>query len=481
LPGRRNVGDESERIYSRVLAIGTQECAESDGRRGNCARTSGTCPGETSIALDLAYLQRGAGRAQLFSWGKTTEGIAPAAPNAYGSGSLSQCALTVILGAGCQNRSGRPLARARLLKMQSTPTAQSPSPLRGTSQSRLVALSTRTSAACQAAAHPFPPASHLKVHNMLDLMGVRVLVVGGGGFMGQHAVRALLRSGAEVRVLDTSARRSMASAEDDQRLHWIVGDATSDVTIAEAAHSCRIVIFLANVSLPGTSNSDIPEEISSHVYNTLKAAEVCAAQGVERFVFSSSGGTVYGVDSATPLSEDAVTVPKNAYGVSKLAIELYLRILRTTRSMRTLSLRIANPYGEGQLASRGQGFVAAVMEHIYFQSPLPIWGDGSTIRDFVYVGDVADAFVKAARYRGDASVLNVGSGIGHSLNQIIAKAERITGRQVNAKRDASRAIDVRSNILGITAIRKELQWKPVTGIDEGLEQTAEWWDRRSSV
>jgi len=311
----------------------------------------------------------------------------------------------------------------------------------------------------------------------IDLSGSCVLVMGGGGFIGRCTVESLLKAGARVRVIDIAGQQA-ADAPESRNLDWIVGSVADEALIASSAQMCDAAIFLASNSLPASANSDLAGEIGGHVRTAVKAAELCDAQGVGNFIFSSSGGTVYGLDSTQPLRETDHTRPKNAYGVSKLAVENYLRVLSSLRSMRCLSLRISNPFGAGQIARRGQGFIAAAMEHAFTGEPLTIWGDGSTVRDFVHLPDVADALVRATRYKGGHAVINIGSGRGHSLLEIVSKVEATTGRKIDLKLEPDRPIDVLVNILDVSLAAQELDWRPAPTLDEGLAATARWWRER---
>ena len=307
-----------------------------------------------------------------------------------------------------------------------------------------------------------------------DLAHQRVLVVGGGGFIGQHIVARLRAARAEVIVMDVFSRR-----EGPDDLEWIVGSAADQALLASAVAGCQTVIFLANSSLPGSANSDLAAEGNAHVGVTVKAAEICEEQGVTRFIFASSGGTVYGHDSDVPLQEDAPTAPRNAYGVSKLSIEHYLRLRGQLRRLDTLSLRISNPYGEGQRAHRAQGFIAAAMQHGMTGETMSIWGDGSVERDFVYVGDVADAFVRACAYPGGQSEINIGAGRSTSLLDILGAVETALARKIPVRFEANRAIDVKKNVLDIGRARTALDWQPQTELGTGLARTAAWWLARS--
>jgi len=198
---------------------------------------------------------------------------------------------------------------------------------------------------------------------------------------------------------------------------------------------------------------------------------------VKRFLFPSSGGTVYGTDPApgTALREDMATAPRNAYGASKLAIEHYLRLLNGLGRIATVSLRISNAYGEGQRAHRGQGFVAAAIRNALAGAPLEIWGDGSVERDFVHVSDVARAFVMAAHRDDPPPIVNIGSGVAVSLSEIVRRLEDALGQPVPVVHRAGRVVDVKRNVLDISRARATLGWTPEIRLEEGLARTVRWW------
>jgi UDP-glucose 4-epimerase len=298
----------------------------------------------------------------------------------------------------------------------------------------------------------------------------KVLIVGGGGFIGKKVVAAFVTAGARVSVLD------MVAADRDD-IEWSVGSLSDPTLFAAAAAGCDTVVFLANSSLPGSSHADLSAEIQAHVYVSIKAAEICNSVRVKTFIFASSGGTVYGYssDADTGLVETDPTRPINAYGVSKLAIEHYLRLLSDLRPMRTVSLRISNPYGEGQRAARGQGIIAAAMQHTVENTAMTIWGDGSAERDFLHVGDVAEAFVAAARYRGTERVFNIGSGTCWSLCDTLNAVQVATEQPLKIVYEDGRNVDVQRNQLDISLARRELGWAPQIELAEGLMRTAAWW------
>ena len=303
-----------------------------------------------------------------------------------------------------------------------------------------------------------------------NLYGSRVLVVGAGGFIGRHVMWALQKAGAAPIGMDLYPPSGTLLD-----FPWVLGNVADQALFATAAAGCEGVIFLANSSLPATANFDLAAEVGAHVQVSVKAAEICNDQGVKRFVFASSGGTVYGFESSIPLSEDFPTRPLNAYGVSKLSIEHYLRLIGTMRPMSTVSLRVSNPYGEGQLALRNQGFVAAAMQHAMAGTTMPIWGDGNVARDFIHVKDVANAFVAALAADTPPNTINIGSGVAVSLNRILSEIERATNRTVKVAFEQDRAVDVKCNVLDIKLAKETLDWVPTIDLNNGLLQTADWW------
>jgi UDP-glucose 4-epimerase len=149
--------------------------------------------------------------------------------------------------------------------------------------------------------------------------------------------------------------------------------------------------------------------------------------------------------------------------------------------MSTLSLRISNPYGEGQRAVRGQGVVAAAMQHAMTGDVMPIWGDGTIERDFIHVVDVASAFAVAASHRTSLSALNIGSGKGTSIKALLAMVEAAVGRPVRADYRHGRVVDVHRNVLDVEQAFAQLGWRPQIQLQAGLDRTADWWRRQHSV
>jgi UDP-glucose 4-epimerase len=308
-----------------------------------------------------------------------------------------------------------------------------------------------------------------KSAGFLDLHDSVVCVVGAGGFIGRAVVDVLAESGAKVVAF---ARRPV---ETSSPVRMVIGEAQDRDALAEGFAGCDTVVYLANVNVPGTANDDMASEIAAGLMAPIKAAQLAATLGVKRFIFPSSGGTVYGNQMTMPIPETALLAPLNAYGVSKLAAEHYLRILAEMRKISVCVLRVSNPYGEHQDSSRSQGFIGAAIRAALSGSTLRIFGGLETIRDFVYVRDVAEAIALACQDHGFWNILNVGSGVGSSLGQIVDMVQAITGEPIALEFTERRPVDVSVNILNVTRAAQTLGWKPQTDLSEGLRVTADWW------
>ena len=219
--------------------------------------------------------------------------------------------------------------------------------------------------------------------NQHSITGTKCLLLGGNGFIGKHVCQELLFSGADVTVLG----RTPNFVGVDVQYHNV--DLYKSELLVPYFQDIDVVICLAPSSLPATSNSNIENEITSHVKSTVKLAEIASEMGVKKFIFVSSGGTVYGENSEIFLTEKSVTWPISAYGVSKRAIESYLDIIAQNTGMKVISLRISNPYGLDQDGSRGQGIIAALLDSLTTSKKIEIWGDGSNVRDYIHVTDAA--------------------------------------------------------------------------------------------
>jgi UDP-glucose 4-epimerase len=302
---------------------------------------------------------------------------------------------------------------------------------------------------------------------------MKCVLLGGAGFMGSHLAERLLAAGHTVRVFDIHDR-GFADGARRRDLEWVRGDFLDPGAVAAAIAGCQGVFHLVSTTLPQSSNQNPAGDVADNIVGTLHLLEACRREGGRKIVFASSGGTVYGVPRAVPITEDHPTHPITSYGIGKLTIEKYLELYRVLHGVDYCVLRIANPFGERQRIASGQGAVTTFLQRACSGEPIEIWGDGSVVRDYLYVGDVAEALMRALDHRGERRIINIGSGVGRDLNEIIAAIETVIGRAVERHHVPARSFDVPANVLDIGLARTELGWQPATAFEEGLRRTLRW-------
>lgn len=296
---------------------------------------------------------------------------------------------------------------------------------------------------------------------------MRCLITGGGGFLGSHLVDRLVADGNQVRVLDVRPAPPGTAKE----IEWLQGDFSHREVSASAVEGCEIVFHLASTTIPKTATEDPAFDVTTNVAGSIGLIQASIRHGARRFLFLSSGGTVYGVPQSVPIAESHPTNPVSAYGIGKLAIEKYLGMYHHLHGLPYCVLRLANPFGPRQRPEAAQGVVTTFVARILRDEELQVWGDGSVVRDYIYVADTVEALARAAAspYCG---TLNIGSGRGHSVNEVIECIESSLGVKARRRYLPGRAFDVPSNVLDTALARGTLDWEPKVPFEEGILATA---------
>jgi UDP-glucose 4-epimerase len=303
----------------------------------------------------------------------------------------------------------------------------------------------------------------------------RCLVLGGLGFMGSHLVDALLSAGHYVRCFDRPHVTPLGdSHSSDPNYELYEGDLLSEADVIEALEGCDVCYHFVSTTLPKSSNADPVFDVESNVLGTLRLLTHAVKSGIKKVIFISSGGTVYGVPRQVPIPESHPTDPVCSYGITKLAIEKYLGLFRKIHGLDYTVLRISNPYGERQRTQASQGAVSVFLGKVLRDEPVEIWGDGSVVRDYIYIADVVDALLAALNQTDSEHVFNIGSGCGLSLNEVLDYIGTITGRKAVRHYTLSRAFDVPKNVLSIERAKLSLGWSPKVDFEQGLRKYADW-------
>jgi UDP-glucose 4-epimerase len=299
----------------------------------------------------------------------------------------------------------------------------------------------------------------------------KCVILGGAGFIGSHLVWALLERVYSVRVFD---RPTAQRFEDPETIEWMEGDFLNREDVAEALRGCDTVFHLVSTTLPRSSNENPVYDIESNVVGTVRLLDLARAAGIRKIVFVSSGGTVYGRPVHVPIPESHPTDPICSYGIGKLTVEKYLHLYHVLYGLDYCVLRLANPYGPRQRVKAAQGAVTVFLHRALNGQPVDVWGDGSVVRDYIYIGDAVRAMVDVIAYDGTAKVFNIGSGMGTSVNDLLDIIESVTHRRVERRYTSGRSFDVPANVLDISMARSELGWYPLTPLETGIERTYRW-------
>jgi UDP-glucose 4-epimerase len=294
-----------------------------------------------------------------------------------------------------------------------------------------------------------------------------ILIVGADGFLGTALSGRLLDDGRTVHRL----LRKPASASGEQAAFSLDDDAT----LRRILRGCSTVFHLASATTPGSSAHQPALEAGLNLQPALQLIETLQHFPHIRLVFISSGGTLYGNPSTATVAETAPLAPLSYHGAGKLAIETFLHTFHHLSGAGVTVLRPSNLYGPGQSLRDGFGLVRTMLEHAMHGSTMQIWGDGESVRDFLYIDDMVEACLRLLqRDSGGWEVFNVGAGAGHSVNQIKELVETVTGRPVTTAYQPSRPGDVRRIVLDCSKLRRESGWNPAMPLDEGIRRTWKW-------
>lgn len=301
---------------------------------------------------------------------------------------------------------------------------------------------------------------------------MRVLIIGGNGFIGSHLTDFLVSQGQSVRVYNRS--RNLYQTQLHKDVEYIYGDFADQSLLKSALKDVEVVYHLISTTLPSTSNNNPVVDVASNVIDTIKLLENCVNASVKKVIFSSSGGTIYGYPHKLPIDENAPTNPICSYGITKLSIEKYLYLFNYLYGLDYTILRISNPYGPRQNPTGKIGAVTIFLNQILKKKPIQIWGDGEIVRDYIYILDVVQALYNVQNPDLTENLFNIGSGQGFSLNQLLAKIHQVIQRDFDVQYIEGRKVDIPINVLDITKAKAVFQWQPNVSLELGIQKTWEW-------
>jgi UDP-glucose 4-epimerase len=302
---------------------------------------------------------------------------------------------------------------------------------------------------------------------------VRCLVSGGAGFIGSNLADALLARGDEVTVIDdlsTGREANLAQAQDaDVRLQ--VADIRDQRAVSEVFAQARpeVVFHLAAQADVRRSVADPGFDAEVNVGGTLVLLEAARAHGARRFVFSSTGGGLYGEAKALPTPEDPPILPMAPYGQGKLAAEGYCGLYARLHGLSTVALRYGNVYGPRQDVHGEAGVVAIFCGHLVSDGRVTVYGDGTQTRDWVEVSDIVRANLRAAE-SDLTGPINIGHGRETSVLELLRALQEVSGRPLTASFAPERLGEIARSCLDVSRAREALGWRPEVSLHDGLRR-----------
>ena len=304
---------------------------------------------------------------------------------------------------------------------------------------------------------------------------MKVVLTGASGFMARAFLERLLAANETPELVLLAGSRS--SVELLQAAYpglavegpWPSGGHA----LREALRDADVLFHFAWSTMPSTAAADPLRDLRENVVAGMELLDQVKEAGVRRMVFISSGGTVYGEPRYLPIDEEHPLAPQSPYGISKLTFEHYLRQHAERHGYGHLVLRPANVYGNTRVDGRPQGVLEHWMRRMVDGRSLEVWNDLGMVRDYVYIDDMVEVLWRVLQQDALSGVLNVGTGVGTSLQQLIDMLERMTGRQARVERAAVPVKAVTANVLSPQLLIEQVGALPFLGLHEGMERLQE--------
>jgi UDP-glucose 4-epimerase len=314
---------------------------------------------------------------------------------------------------------------------------------------------------------------------------VRALVTGSAGFIGSTLVDRLLADGHDVVGID-NLRSGRARNLDQAREHPTFTSIEDDIVSADldgllAEHQPEVVFNLAAQIDVRHSVANPQFDAEVNVLGTIRLAEAARKAGVRKVVHTSSGGSIYGTPHEYPTNESIHTDPASPYAASKVAGEIYLNTFRHLYGLECSHIAPANVYGPRQDPHGEAGVVAIFAQALLSGKPTKVFGDGSNTRDYVYVDDVVEAFIRASGSKGDGQRFNIGTSVETSDRKLHTAVAEAVGAPDEPEFAPARLGDLKRSCLDVRLAEMVLGWHPNVALAEGISRTVEYFRQTQSV
>ena len=306
---------------------------------------------------------------------------------------------------------------------------------------------------------------------------MKLLVLGAAGFIGTNLCQHLCSKKDNYVIAydhSMSALGRLKNVVSAENIEYINGKFEMNDDYVALTREVDVVYHLISTVVPGTSNKGIADEFMSNTVVTVKLLDACVISKVKKVIFLSSGGTVYGKIEEVPIKEDTPLNPISSYGIQKITIEKLLYLYHYLYQLDYRIVRLANPYGRYQNPNGIQGVVTTFVYRAIYNETVKLYGDGSVVRDYIYIEDAIKAIEQIVCYEGSQKVFNVGTGKGYSVKDIIEVIERMLHIKMNIDYQPKRAVDVPVNILDISRYTNEIGEMQYTSLEEGILKTKDY-------
>ena len=300
------------------------------------------------------------------------------------------------------------------------------------------------------------------------------VIFGGNGFIGSHLAEGLLNKGHDVRIFDSFQYGTGNLSGIINKIELIKGNFLNEGAVHSALEDADYLFHYISTTNPATALKNPIFDIETNLIGSVRLFQAAVECGIKKILYPSSGGTIYGDTTGGLIKESNILKPQNPYAISKLAIEHYLRYFQHTYEMDYVVLRYSNPYGERQNPYAKQGVIPIFLNKIKNNERPVIYGDGSAIRDYIYIKDAIDATIAVLESGTSERVLNVGSGQSTSINDLIGIMSEVTGDKITPEYVDNEGIYISRIVLDISKIFNETGWKPKISLHEGIANTWKW-------
>lgn len=296
-----------------------------------------------------------------------------------------------------------------------------------------------------------------------------ILLIGGNGFLGLALARAFVAAGLEphvvARTVDPGRREGIAFHR---------GSQDAPEVVAPLLRVCGTVIHLASTTTPGLSAGRSSVDAIENLLPAARLLETMATTPPDRLIFISSGGAIYGNPERLPADESQPPNPLSSHAAGKAALEAFFTSFAHGNQVPLTIVRPSNLYGPGQLLRGGFGLVRTLLDKALRAEPVEVWGDGNSVRDYLFIDDAVDACSRLLTQSNRSGTFNLGSGVGTSISELIGLTRRVTGRDIKVIAHPAREVDVRAIVLDSTRLGAATGWVPHTDLETGVRRTWAW-------